>query len=78
MVLEKGREAAIFASFIELFITIYNPAAESLKENAVLVSRVTPTQQHKAGYKNFIFKSLSDTPFEKVDKRSQRAFHCLQ
>ena len=39
---------------------------------------VTPTQQHKAGYKNFIFKSLSNTPFEKADKRSQKAFQCLQ
>lgn len=81
MVLEKGREAALFASFIELFITTPKSSGVgrgvSQRKSSVCVESDT-TQQHKAGYKNFIFKSLSDTPFEKVDKRSQKAFHCLQ
>ena len=84
MVLEKGREAALFASFIELFITTPKSSGvgrgvSQRKSSACVESDTnTITQQHKAGYKNFTFKSLSNTPFEKADKRSQKAFQCLR
>lgn len=54
-------------------------AGESLKEKAVLTcveSDADPTAQSRLQV--LYFKSLSVTTFEKVDKRSQKAFQCLQ
>lgn len=69
--IRKGKRAGLIRILYRTFY--YNPkivrgGSRSLSKKKQCLCRSdtnTKTQQHKAGYKNFIFKSLPDTPFEK-------------
>ena len=52
-------------------------AGESLKKKAVLVSRVMPTQQHKAGYKYFILNPSLLRRLKRLTKDPRKPFNAF-